>query len=294
MRVFITGGTGFIGSAVVRELIDAGHAVTGLARSEKAAATLVAAGAEVLPGSLEDLDSLRRGAAAGEGVIQLAFNNDFVDFVAAGAAELRAVDTIGTALEGSSKPFVIASGTLRVAALGRVATEEDQGQKESPRGASEDAVIALAERRIRSSTVRLAPCVHDARRQGLATRLVELARLKGVSAYIGDGMNRWPAVHRLDAAHLFRLALESAPAGVRLHAAAEPGIPFRDIAEAIGRNLKLPVVGLSPAEAEKHFGWFAQVVSLDNPTSSALTGELLGWHPAQPSLIADIDQYFKT
>jgi nucleoside-diphosphate-sugar epimerase len=292
MRVFLTGGTGFIGSAVVRELIESGHPVTGLARSEQAAAKLAAAGAGIHPGSLDDLDSLRSGSASAEGVIHLAFNNDFVDYARAVAGDLRAVEAIGTTLIGSGKPFIIASGTLRVASLGRVATEEDQGPQESPRGEAEDALITLAKGGVRSSAVRLAPCVHDAQRQGLASRLVELARAKGVSAYIGDGMNHWPAVHRLDAAHLFRLALESAPAGTRLHGVAEPGIPFRDIAEAIGRNLKLPVVGLSPVEAEKHFGWFAQVVSLDNPTSSALTQDLLSWRPAQPALIADIDRYF--
>ncbi len=289
MRVFVTGATGFIGSAVVRELIGAGHQVVGLARSDRSAATLAATGAEVHRGSLDELDSLRRGAAAADGVIHLAFNHDFVDHAGAAATDLRAVQAIGGALVGSDKPFVIASGTLTVSSLGRVATEEDHGPDAAPRGASEDAAIALAARGVRSSAVRLAPCVHDANRQGLATPLSDLARDKGVSAFIGEGSNRWPAVHRLDAAHLFRLALEAAPAGSRLHAVGEGGVPFRDIAEAIGRHLNLPVVSISPEDANKHFGWFAQVISLDNPTSSALTQKWLGWKPEGPTLIADIE-----
>ena len=289
MRIFVTGGTGFIGSAVVHDLIGAGHHVLGLARSDQAVAALAALGAEAHRGSLDDLDSLRSGLVAADGVIHLAFNNDFVDHVAAAAADLRAVEAMGLALAGSGKPFVVTSGTLRVASLGRPATEEDRGPEGTPRGASEDAAIALAQRGVRSSAVRLAPCVHDATRQGLASRLSALAREKGVSAYVGDGANRWPAVHRLDAARLFRLAVEAAPAGSRLHGAAEEGTPFRHIAEAIGRHLKLPVVSLSPDQAATHFGFFASTVSLDNPTSSAWTQTHLGWTPSGPSLIADIE-----
>ncbi len=290
MRVLVTGGSGFIGSAVVHELLSAGHQIIGLARSDRAAATLMASGAEVQRGSLEDLDSLRNGAASADGVIHLAFNNDFNDYAGAAAAELHAVEALGTALVDSGKPFVVTAGTLPVASLGRVATEEDRPPERTPRGGVERAVIALAAHGVRSSAVRLAPCVHDGNRQGLATLLARLAREKGVSAFVGDGSNRWPAVHRLDAARLFRLAFEAASAGSIVHGVGEEGIPFRDIAAAIGRNLNLPVVSISRDEAHKHFGWFADVVSADDPTSSALTQRQLGWMPEGPTLIADIDQ----
>ncbi|HBE81073.1 MAG TPA: 3-beta hydroxysteroid dehydrogenase [Firmicutes bacterium] len=289
MRIFVTGATGGIGSAVVRELIEAGHQVVGLARSDNSAAALTAAGAEVHRGSLDDLDSLHSGATAADGVIHLAFNNDFIDYASAVAADLRAVEAMGAALVGSGKPFVITSGTLMVMP-GRMATEEDPGLAGLPRVEAENAALELAKCGVRSAVVRLAPCVHDADRQGFASLLIGLARDKGVSAYIGDGSNRWPAVHRLDAAHLFRLAVESAPAGSRLHGVGEEGIRFRDIAAAIGSHLNLAVVSISREEADKHFGWFAQVVSTDNPTSSALTQERLGWRPDGPTLIADIEQ----
>jgi len=287
MRVFVTGASGFIGSAVVRELLEAGHQVVGLARSDTAAVALTAAGADVHRGALDDLDSLRSGAAAADGVIHLAFGHDFDHYASAVAADLRAVEALGAALDGSGRPFVIASGTLLVTP-GRLATEADPGPPGVPRAAAENAAIAAAARGVRSAVVRLAPCVHDAERQGLATRLAEIARARGVSAFVGDGSNRWPAVHRLDAARLFRLAVEAAPAGSRLHAVGEEGVLFRDIAEAIGRQLKLPVVSIAAKEAGNHFGWFAAVVSIDNPTSSALTRERLGWKPEGPGLIADL------
>ncbi|HBF38329.1 MAG TPA: 3-beta hydroxysteroid dehydrogenase [Firmicutes bacterium] len=287
MRIFVTGATGGIGSAVVRELIEAGHQVVGLARSDKSAVALTAAGAEAHRGSLEDLDSLRSGAATADGVIHLAFIHDFSQYDGAVTTDLHAVEAMGDALVGSGKPFVITSGTL-MARPGRLATEEDQGSAGLPRVEAENAVLALAERGVRSAVVRLAPCVHDADRQGFASLLIDLARDKGVSAYIGDGSNRWPAVHRLDAAHLFRLAVEAAPTGSRLHGVGEEGIRFRDIAEAIGSRLNLPVVSIFHEEADAHFGWLSAMVTIDNPTSSALTRERLGWRPEGPSLTADI------
>src|SRR5258707_15780727 len=292
MRVFVTGATGYIGSAIVRELLAAGHQVVGLARSDTAAAALKAAGAEVHRGNLDDLDSLRSGAVASDGVIHTAFNNiSTTDFVAACQADLRAVETIGAALEGSGKPFVITSGTLMLAMLGRLVTEEDVSDPAVPRVASENAAIALAERGVRSSVVRLAPSVHgEGDKHGFVPSLIGIARAKGVSAFVGDGSNRWPAVHRLDAARLFRLAAEAAPAGSRLHGAGEEGVPFREIAEAIGRQLKLPVVSIEASDAGAHFGFLSAFVSADNPTSSKQTQELLGWRPEGPALIADIEQ----
>ena len=288
MRVFVTGATGFIGSAVVPELIEAGHQVVGLARSDEAAASLTAARAEVHRGTLDDLDSLRSGAAAADGVIHLAYVHDFSDIAAAGVTDLRAVETIGTALDGSGKPFVVTSGTL-IVAPGRPATEEDAPAPGTHRTAAENAAIELAERGVRSSVVRLAPSVHGPGDHGFVPRLIAIARDKGVSAFIGDGANRWPAVHRLDAARLFRLALEAAPAGSRLHGAGEEGVSFRDIASVIGRHLNLPVVSVSREEADAHFGWLAAFASLDGPASSTLTQKLLGWHPVQAALIPDLE-----
>jgi nucleoside-diphosphate-sugar epimerase len=299
MRVFVTGASGFIGSAVVPELIGAGHEVVGLARSDASAAALAAAGAKVHRGALDDLDSLRSGAAAADGVIHLAFIHDFSDHAAASAVDLRAVETIGAALEGTGKPFVVTSGTLLLA-LGRVGTEPgrvgreedapDPGSAGLPRVASEHEAIALAERGVRSSIVRLAPSVHGPGDHGFVPRLIGIARDKGVSAFVGDGVNRWPAVHRLDAARLYRLAVEAAPAGSRLHGVGDEGVQFRDIAGVIGRHLNVPALSISSDEADAQFDWLATFASADNPTSSALTQERVGWKPTHPGLIADLDQ----
>jgi nucleoside-diphosphate-sugar epimerase len=308
MRVFVTGASGWIGSAVVLELIRAGHQVTGLARSDASAAALTAAGAEVHQGTLDDLDSLRDAAAASDGVIHLAFKHDIAfsgGFQAAADADRRAVETFGKTLAGSDRPFVIASGTLGLAP-GRVATERD-GHGSDPalaalgggpqaRLATAELVLSLASRGVRSSVMRLPPTNHGDGDHGFMATLVGIARDKGVSGYIGDGASRWPAVHRLDSAHLFRLALEQAPAGSTLHAVADEGVPIREIADVIGRHLDVPVVSISPKDAAEHFTWLAGFLGLDSPASSALTRELLGWQPTQPGLINDLDQghYFHT
>jgi nucleoside-diphosphate-sugar epimerase len=296
MRVFVTGATGHIGSLVVAELLEADHQVVGLARSDKSAAALRAAGAEVQRGTLDDLDSLRAGAAAADGVIHLAFMHDSGDSQGAAQADLHAVETIGAALEGSGKPFVVTSGTLMLTFLlppERLGTEEvvaDDGSTAS-RIVSENAAIALSRRGVRTSVVRLAPSVHGPEDlHGFIPRLISIAREKGVSAYVDDGSNRWPAVHELDAAHLFRLALEKAPAGSVLHGVGDEGVPLRDIADVIGRHLNLPVMSVPREEADAHFSWLGAFVSLDNPTSSAATQELLGWRPVHPGLFADLEE----
>ncbi len=295
MRVFVTGASGWIGSAVVPELIEADHEVTGLARSDASAAALAAAGAKVHRGSLDDLDSLRSGAAAADGVIHLAFRHDFADFAAAAATDLRAIEAIGDVLADSGSPFVTASGTLMLTMIapGRLGTEDilaSPDQAGSPRIGSELAVLAMASRGVRAAVVRLPPTVHGVGDRGFVPRIIDIARDKGVSAYVGDGANRWPAVHRLDAARLFRLALEKVPAGSVLHAAADQGIPFADIARVIGHQLDVPTASISADEAGEHFGFLGAFVPRDNPTSSERTRALGGWEPSHPGLIADLEE----
>jgi nucleoside-diphosphate-sugar epimerase len=294
MRVFVTGATGFIGSAVVRELIDAGHQVLGLARSEAAAKSLVAVGADVHRGSLEDLESLRSGAAAVDGVIHTAFIHDFSNYGPAAEADRRAIDTLGDALAGSERRLIVTSGTLLAQRQGSLATEEDAHNPNFPRK-SEEAALALAARGVRASVLRLPPSVHGNGDHGFVPRLISIAREKGVSAFIGDGLNRWSAVHRFDAAHLYRLVLEKGSAGATYHGVADEGVPTREIAEAIARGLNVAVVGKSSEEAADHFGWIARFFGIDGPASSALTQKRLGWQPVQPELIADLnaDHYFE-
>ena len=288
MRVFVTGASGWIGSAVVPELLGAGHQVLGLARSDSSAAAIAAAGAEVLRGDLGDLDTLRAGAAGSDGVIHLAFIHDFSDFEASIGADRRAIETLSAALEGSGKPLVIASGTPAVP--GRLAIEGDESASGSPaaaRVANAHVALDMAARGVRSSVVGLPRTVHgDGDRHGFIARMVGIARDSGVSGYIGDGSNRWPAVHVLDAAHLFRLAAEQAPAGSRLHAVGDEGVPIRDIAAVIGRHLDLPAASV-PAE---DFGWLGHILAIDQPASGAQTRALLGWQPVQPGLIEDLDK----
>lgn len=288
MRVFVTGASGWIGSAVVPELIGAGHQVLGLARSDASAAAIAAAGAEVLRGDLDDLDTLRAGAASSDGVVHLAFVHDFTRFEDAVGADARAIEAMGAALEGSGKPLVIASGTPAVP--GRVATERDEPAPGGPaagRAANAHAALDMAARGVRSSVVGLPRTVHgEGDHHGFIARLIGIARDKGVAGYVGDGSSRWPAVHVLDAAHLFRLAVEQAPAGSRLHAVGDEGVPVRDIAGVIGRHLNLPTASV----AAEDFGWLGQFLAVDQPASSALTRELLGWRPVQPGLIEDLDK----
>jgi nucleoside-diphosphate-sugar epimerase len=300
MRVFLTGATGFIGSAIVEELIHAGHQVLGLARSNAGANSLAAAGAnvKVYRGDVEDLDCLRTGAAASDAVIHTAFVHDFSRFEEVCEIDRRAIEALGAALAGTGRPLIVTSGAAIASTPGRLTTEDDEPNSPMPRVASEQAAAAVAAKGVRVSVVRL-PQVHDPVKQGLVTYLIALAREKGVSAYVGDGLNRWPAVHRLDCARLYRLALEKSAektsAGARYNAVAEQGVPLREIAEAIGRGLKVPVVSKSPEQAGEHFGWLAHFVGHDVPASSALTQQRLGWRPTGPGLIAELNamNYFE-
>jgi nucleoside-diphosphate-sugar epimerase len=297
MRVFVTGATGFIGSAIVKELLAAKHKVLGLARSDAAAVSLNAAGADVHRGSLDNLESLRSGAAAADGVIHTAFVHDFSQFKANCETDRRAIEALGFALAGSDRPLIVTSGTALLAP-GQLAHEETTPLSSSnsiPRIASEEAAALVAARGAHLSVVRLPPTVHGDGDHGFIPFLIRLARQKGVSAYIGDGLNRWPAVHRLDAAHLYRLVLEKGASRARYHGVAEEGVPFREIARVIGGHLNVPVVSMAAREAAVHFDWFVTFAVIDNPTSSAWTQEQLGWQPTHSALIRDLDRarYFE-
>ncbi len=303
MRVFVTGASGWIGRGVVPELIAAGHEVTGLARSDAAVKALQDAGATVRPGSLDDLATLHDAAAASDGVIHLAFKHDLAftgDFAGAADADRAAIETFGQALAGTGKPFVIASGLLGLTP-GRVATEHDglaaaDGDREAPvsgparRLANAHYTLALAGRGVRSSIVRLPPTVHGEGDNGFIPTAIGFAREKGAAAYIGDGANRWPAVHRDDAAHLFRLALESAPAGSALHAVGDQGVPIREVAEVFAAHLGVPAISVPPEQAGDYLGWLAGFWGIDSPASAQITHELLGWQPTRPGLIADLEE----
>jgi nucleoside-diphosphate-sugar epimerase len=291
MRVFLTGATGFIGSALIPELINAGHQVIGLSRSEAGAKWLTSAGAQVHRGDLEDLESLRSGAAMSDGVIHCGFNHDFSKYAENCEADRRAIEALGSALVGSDRPVVVTSGTAVVLTPGRPATEDDPPISSSagiPRSASEEAAAAMMSRGLRVSVVRL-PQVHDRRKHGLVTVAIAIAREKRISAYVGEGLNRWPAAHLLDTVQLYRLVLEKGVAGARYHAVGEEGVAARDIAEVIGRRLNIPVVSISAEEAAGHFGWFGFFAGIDCPASSALTQHRLGWRPTHTGLLPDLE-----
>lgn len=291
MRIFVTGASGHIGSLVVRELRDNGHQVTGLARSDASAEVLTAAGVNVQRGTLGDVDVLSAAAAEADGVIHLAFNHDFSDYLDAASTDLRAVEAMGAALVDSNKPFVNTSGTssLATGSASALGTEETPVDPSGARVPSENVSLRLAQQGVRSAVIRLAPTVHGATdHHGFIPTLIESARKTGQSIYIGDGSNRWPAVHNRDAARLYRLAVESAPAGSMLHGVAEEGVPFREIAQTIGDQLDVPVVSVTADQAREQLGFIGWIASLDNPTSSAATQALLGWTPEHPALLEDI------
>ena len=285
MRVFLTGATGFIGSAIVPELLGAGHEVLGLARSDAAEQALAGLGVKAHRGELSDTDSLVAGVRACDGVIHTAYIHDFTQYAANAQIDRLALEAVAQALEGSGKPLVAASGTLMVSP-GRTAMETDPAAEGSPRFS--EAMLSFAGRGVRTSVVRLSPTVHGRGDKGFVPQLIEFARRAGFAAFVGDGANRWPAAHRLDAARLFRLALEQAAPGARLHGAAEEGIRFRDIAKTIGEGLGVPVRGIDAADAPAYFDWMAMFVGFDSPASSAITRETVGWRPEQPGLLADM------
>jgi nucleoside-diphosphate-sugar epimerase len=297
MRIFVTGATGFVGEAVVRELLAAGHSVLGMARVDAGADALARIGAAVHRGDLLDTESLAAGAKACDGVIHTAFIHDFSKFKENCEIDRHAIEALGSALAGSDRPLVVTSGTGLLSSA-NIITEEDvpaSGPNAIPRVASEEAAASLAARGVNVSVVRLPPSVHGDGDHGFVPLLIGLAREKRVSAYVGEGLNRWPAVHRFDAARVFRLAVEKGVAGARYHGLAEEGVPFRDIASVIGRRLNLPVISKDAAEATDHFGWFTHFAGMDNLASNQRTRELLGWEPKQIGLIADIDRprYFE-
>jgi len=292
MRVFVTGATGFIGSAIVEDLLAAGHQVVGLARSDASANFLESLGAEVLRGSLDDIDSLKRGAAGSDGVIHCAFIHDFSNYATSVKKDHLAVQVLGAALEGTNRPLIITSGTLGLTP-GRLATEQDQGDPGiSPRVISEEIALSFSSKDVRSSVIRLPPSVHGKGDHGFIPALIAIAREKGVSAYIGEGINRWPSVHRIDIAHLYRLVLEKGTAGTIYHGVADEGLPFHDIAQVIGRHLDIPVVSKPIEDAVDHFGWLGTFIALDNPTSSKQTQQELGWNASQTSLLADVEENY--